>query len=141
MNGTQEFIDSLNKRRDALKEQIKSIGDMRPGSLVPRYRKCGKANCQCAKPGHPGHGPSYSLTRRVKGKTVTKIVAPDSADKAKGQIAEHQRFRRLCDKLVETSVQLCDAKFDRQKAEAKATAKKGASKKPSKPKFSRRSKR
>ena len=67
-------LDALRQQREQLKTQLATIGDMRPGSLVARYRKCGKASCRCAKKGAPGHGPSYSLTHAVKGKTITNVI-------------------------------------------------------------------
>jgi len=47
---------------------------MRPGSLLARFRKCGKQSCHCTKKGDKGHGPSYSLTHPVAGKTITHII-------------------------------------------------------------------
>jgi hypothetical protein len=38
-------LDTLLQQRDQLKSQLASIGDMRPGSLVARFRKCGKPSC------------------------------------------------------------------------------------------------
>jgi hypothetical protein len=67
-------LSELEAQRQRLKQQLSGLGDLRPGSLVERYRKCGKPNCHCAQPGDPGHGPSWSLTHDVKGKTATRIV-------------------------------------------------------------------
>ena len=61
--------------------QLASLGDLRPGSLVARF-KCGKPNCHCAAEGAPGHGPSWSLTRGVRGKTVTRVIPADAVDLA-----------------------------------------------------------
>jgi hypothetical protein len=60
---------------------------MRPGSLVERYRRCGKPSCRCAKPGEPGHGPSLSLTHLISGKTETKIISQDAVEETREQIA------------------------------------------------------
>ena len=80
-------LDALLQQRDQLKSQLAAIGDMRPGSLVARYRKCGKTSCHCAKKGAQGHGPSYSLTHAVKGKTVTNVVpAGPSVGRTREQI-------------------------------------------------------
>src|ERR1035438_3613434 len=68
-------LSELEAHRDRLKRQLSDLGDLRPGSLVERYRKCGKPNCHCAQPDEPGHGPSWSLTHNVKGKTTTKIIS------------------------------------------------------------------
>jgi hypothetical protein len=102
-------LDTLLLQRDQLKSQLAAIGDMRPGSLVPRFRKCGKSSCHCAKKGDPGHGPSFSLTRPVKGKTVTRVIPSGPAvERTRLQLLEFQRFRQLVRQLIEVSEQICD---------------------------------
>jgi hypothetical protein len=131
----------LEERRSQIREQLATIGDLRPGSLVARYRKCGKPNCHCAGEDERGHGPSWSLTRRVRGKTVTRIIPADAVPETQTQIAEYQRLRRLTGELVEVSERLCEAKLAAGRTAASTAVKKGASKKPSTRKSSPRSKR
>ena len=95
-------------RRAQLFQELTTIGDLRPGSLVSRYRKCGKPNCRCAREGDPGHGPSWSFTRHVGGKSVTRILKPDDVERV--QRAECQRLRRLTIELIEVSETLCEAR-------------------------------
>ena len=103
----------LLRRRQQLLQAVLELGDLRPGSLVARYRRCGKPNCHCARPEDRGHGPSFSLTRRVAGKTVTKIIPPGPAvDRTREQISEYRRLRSLVKELVEVSEQICQAKLD-----------------------------
>lgn len=102
-------IQQLETRRKKLKAELAKIGEMRPGSLVERFRKCGKFNCHCADPESSGHGPSWSLTREVKGKTVTKIIPPEQLERTKAQVAEYRRFRLLSRQLVELSERICAA--------------------------------
>ncbi len=99
----------LRRRRDEIRDELARVGDLRPGSLVGRYRRCGKPNCRCAREGEEGHGPSWSLTRAVDGRTVTRIIPADAVERTRGQIAEHRRFRALAGELVEVSEELCDA--------------------------------
>ena len=40
-------LDQLRARAQALKSQLTAVGELRPGSLVEHYRKCGKPNCHC----------------------------------------------------------------------------------------------
>ena len=134
-------LEALEKRRSELKAKLAEVGDMRPGSLVERYRRCGKAGCHCAGEGDPGHGPSWSLTREVAGKTVTRVVPATAVAQTREQIAEHRRYRDLVRDLVETSEELCDAKLRAPAAASQEAAKKGASKRPSKRRSSPRSKR
>lgn len=102
-------LETLLQQRDQLKSQLAAIGDLRPGSLVARFRKCGKPSCHCAKPGDPGHGPSYSLTRAVEGKTVTRVIPAGAAvDRTRLQLREYRRFRQLVQQLIRVSEQICD---------------------------------
>ena len=140
---TVEKAKELARRREALKRDLAGIGDMRPGSLVGRYRKCGKPSCHCAAAGSAEHGPSWSLTREVEGKTVTKIIPPGAAvERTRRQIGEYRRFRALTREVVEVSEKLCDAQLAAgEAATEQEAAKKGGSKKPSMQKLRPRSKR
>ena len=100
-------MEELEDRRAQLLQELAAVGDLRPGSLVSRYRKCGKPNCRCAREGDPGHGPSWS--RHVDGKTVTRILKPDEVERVQMRIAECQRLRRLTNELIEVSEALCEA--------------------------------
>lgn len=104
-------LSELEAQRERLKRQLADLGDLRPGSLVERYRKCGKANCHCAQPGEPGHGPSWSLTRDVKGKTTTKIIPKAFVPQTREQIEEYQRLRHLTSDLVEVNEKICEARI------------------------------
>lgn len=127
MNKPFSEVEKLSQRRNELLEQIAQIKDMRPGTLLPRFRKCGKPNCHCAKDGSPGHGPSWSLTKDINGKTVTKIIPKRTAvERTKEHITEFRKYRGLSRELVEVSEKLCDAKLKTLQADADATAKKGA---------------
>ena len=102
-------LNTLLLQRDQLKAELAAIGEMRPGSLVPRFRKCGKPSCHCAKKGARGHGPSYSLTHAVSGKTFTHVIpAGDAVERTRAQLQEYHRFRQLVQQLVAVSEQICD---------------------------------
>jgi hypothetical protein len=108
-------LDALLQQREQLKSQLAAVGDMRPGSLVPRYRKCGKSSCHCAKKGTEGHGPSYSLTHAVRGKTVTNVIpAGPAVERTREQINEYRRFRQLVQQLIAVSEKICDLQLRQQ---------------------------
>jgi len=124
----------LKQRRDQLRAELTQVGDMRHGSLVERYRRCGKRNCHCAQEGEVGHGPSFSLTHAVEGKTVTKVIPASAVETTRRQIKEYHRFRALSQELVEANERFCDAQLRiSDKAASQEAAKKGASKGRSKP--------
>jgi hypothetical protein len=75
------------------------------------WRKCGKPNCACAQPGHRGHGPQWNLTRRVSGKTVNVHLKPGpELEKARREVAEHQRFAALVEEVTAVSGAICAAR-------------------------------
>ena len=51
-------LQQLETKRERLKNELAQVGDLRPGSLVGRFRKCGKVSCHCAQPASEAHGPS-----------------------------------------------------------------------------------
>jgi hypothetical protein len=56
-----DSVAALRQRRQAL---VKQLGRLEPfilrGSLIERFKRCGKAGCKCAQ--GPGHGPKYYLS-------------------------------------------------------------------------------
>ena len=92
-------VPRLEQRRGELKAKLAQVGDLRPGSLVERYRRCGKAGCHCAARGAEGHGPSLSLTRAVGGKTVTTDLTNSFAKATYRQRVTH--FTETLDFLSE----------------------------------------
>jgi len=141
-------IDSLEAERKRLYQEISKTGDFRRGSIIVNYRRCGKPNCACAQPGHPGHGPQYRLTTKVAGQTHVKNLRPGrELEIVENEVANHQRFRELIRSVVEVSEQICDIRETlscdsshvESEADAETTAQKGASKTASKRKSSRNS--
>jgi hypothetical protein len=101
----------LERRRAELFGLMAQVGDFRRGALNAVWRKCGKPNCACAQPGHRGHGPQYNLTRRVGGKTVNVHLKPGAElEKARREVAEHQRFLGLVEEVSEVSEAICAAR-------------------------------
>ena len=105
-------LEALRERRDQLTASLARIEDLRPGFLTARFRKCGKANCHCAQKGSPGHGPSYSLTHRLGGKTITQVIPQGPAvERTKAQLAEYRRFRHLVRELIAVSERICSTEL------------------------------
>jgi hypothetical protein len=98
----------LERRRAELLALIGQVGDFRRGALNSVWRKCGKPNCACAQPGHRGHGPQWNLTRRVGGRTVNVRLKPGpELEKARREVAEHQRFADLVEEVSVVSEAIC----------------------------------
>ena len=107
----QHDLPRLEEERTHLYSNLASVGDFRPGTLMPVMRRCGKPNCACADPNHPGHGPQYTLTKKLSGKTVARRfpVGPE-VDKAMRETANYKRFKGIVEEIVQVNEQICDAK-------------------------------
>jgi hypothetical protein len=104
-------LEELESRRAELLTQLAAVGDFRRGSVSQSFRRCGKPNCACARPGHPGHGPRTMWTRRgAGGKTVGRALAPVEVDKVQAEVAAYHRFRELTDALAEVNEAICEAR-------------------------------
>jgi hypothetical protein len=104
-------LPGLEQRREELYRELSQVGDFRRGSLNEVRRRCGKSNCACAQPGHPGHGPQYNLTRSEGGKTVARHLRPGpELDKIRREVGEYERFRDLVGQVTEVNEAICEAR-------------------------------
>lgn len=118
-------LRALERERARILEEIRGVGDMRRGCLIERYLPCGKPGCHCGKPDSKGHGPKYSLTFKVKGRTKTEYIAPEEVGQVREQVQAHVRFLELCKRLVEVNEQLCRLRLE---AGQESVAKKNSAK-------------
>ena len=102
---------ALEAQRQAVLDQIAALGDLRPGSLVKRFKKCGYPNCKRAQPGARGHGPQWILTTSVDGKTRSRVIPADAVETTRAQIAECRRRRQLVADLIAVSDRICQARL------------------------------
>src|ERR1035441_590173 len=81
---TEPPLPELEAERDRLYAQLSAVGDFRRGSVSENYGKCGKPNCTCAQPEHPGHGPRFLWTRTARGRgTLGRQLAAGEAEKVR----------------------------------------------------------
>ena len=64
------------RKRDRLLAQLPNLREVLRGSLVSRYRRCGRESCHCAQPEDPGHGPVYALMVTVAPKQTVEVYVP-----------------------------------------------------------------
>jgi hypothetical protein len=112
---------------------------MRRGSLSERTIKCSKPGCACAKDSRARHGPYYSLTHAVGGKTHSRFLNAEQADLARQQIDAGREFRSRVDAYWEACETWADTQLE-ELAASSAEAKKGGSQPTSKTKSSGKSK-
>lgn len=111
---------------------------MRRGSLSERFVKCSKPGCPCATDPKARHGPYFSLTRAVHGKTQSRFLNPAESRVARRQLETGKQFRERVDEYWRACEQWADTEL-RQAAASAEPVEKGGSKRASRRKSPRKS--
>jgi Family of unknown function (DUF6788) len=107
---TEPSLSELEQQRAQLYARLAATGDLRPGSINATYRKCGKPNCACARPGHPGHGPRWLWTRSAGGRTRSRQLTAAEVDKVRAELANYKEFAALAEQIVQVNEAICEAR-------------------------------
>jgi hypothetical protein len=108
---SEPSLPELMAERDRLFAQLSVVGDFRRGSVSENWRRCGKPNCACAAPDHPGHGPRFLWTRSAgRRKTVARQLAAGEVEKVRREIARHTEFATTVEQIIEVNEKICEAR-------------------------------
>jgi hypothetical protein len=81
----------LFRQREILAAGLPSFAEIVRGSLVTRYRRCGKPTCHCVK--GRGHGPAHYLVVTLKrGKTEQILLSEDMLPAAVQFLDNYKRW-------------------------------------------------
>jgi hypothetical protein len=96
---------ALRKRRQALLRKLPPLATILRGSLIERYKPCGKPGCKCAK--GRGHGPKYYLSVSYPGLLPQMDYVPQEYHtQTKKFLANYQRARDLLEQICEINREL-----------------------------------
>lgn len=98
---------------------------MRRGSIHERRMKCGQAQCACQRDPKARHGPYYTLTHAVGGKTQSRYLSEEQLPTVRRQIDAGRKFRQQ----TEAYWVACQAWADAELAPSDIAARSGAEKK------------
>jgi hypothetical protein len=96
-------------RAAAIAAEFASLGLALPGTLIERHVRCGRANCRCHADPPVLHGPYWQWTRKVAGKTVTRLVPDGQLDDYRLWLGNHRRLRALVAELEALTLDIADA--------------------------------
>ncbi|WP_042688098.1 DUF6788 family protein [Candidatus Glomeribacter gigasporarum] len=96
---------TLRRRRTQLVRQMPVLETLLRGSLVERYKRCGKPGCKCAHT--PGHGPKYYLSVSFSGRRPQMDYVPQAhyVDVTK-RLANYHRVREIIEAICEINREL-----------------------------------
>ena len=105
MNLQNEPPAALRKRRRALLRQLPPLESILRGSLIERYKRCGKPGCKCAD--GPGHGPKYYLSVSYPGLRPQMDYVPQEAYTQTAELlANYHRAREILEQICEINREL-----------------------------------
>jgi len=100
-----ESVASLRRRRQVLVRQLPPLKAILRGSLIERYKRCGKPGCKCAD--SRGHGPKYYLSVSYPGLRPRMDYVPLEAHAQTAEfVANYHRAREILEAISEINREL-----------------------------------
>ena len=100
-----EPATSLKRRRQALVRQLPPLKAILRGSLIERYKRCGKPGCKCAD--SPGHGPKYYLSVSYPGSRPQMDYVPQESHAQTAEfVTNYHRAREILEAISEINREL-----------------------------------
>lgn len=98
-------LTRLRREYRALQNRIRDLGFVAPGSIIERYTVCGTPGCRCHADPPTKHGPYFQYTRKIGGKTHTRRLTAEQADRYREWIGNRRRLDNLTDQMDQLSRQ------------------------------------
>ncbi len=89
-----------------------SVGFALPGTVLERRSRCGKPGCRCAADPPQLHGPYYQWTRKVNGKTETRLLSAAQMARYASWFENAKRLRTLTSELEGLSLDIAESAED-----------------------------
>ena len=99
INGlTEKTTKALQQRQKAMLRRLPPLKAILRGSLVERYKRCGKPGCKCAR--GPGHGPKYYLTVSFPKRPPQMEYVPEAfQEKVKQYLENYRKAKEILEEL------------------------------------------
>lgn len=94
--------------RKRIGKALAEIDRVLPGTVTVRLGPCGKAACRCRRKPPQLHGPYISWTRKVDGKTVTRLLTEQQWADYRPWFENSKRLKELVAELEALSLQEVD---------------------------------
>jgi hypothetical protein len=96
---------ALRRRRRGLLRQLPSLEQLLRGSLIERYKRCGRPGCHCAN--GRGHGPKFYLSISTTGQRPRTDYVPNAAvAQSRQYLANFHKVRELINEICAINAEL-----------------------------------
>jgi hypothetical protein len=101
----QKSTATLRRKQKKLLRSLPDLAAVLRGSLIERYKRCGKPGCSCAQ--GRGHGPKYYLSVSKPGQRPEMDYVPqDYLEKVKEHLDNFRKTKTILEELCEISREL-----------------------------------
>ena len=97
-------LRQYRRQYDRLKAKLRDLGYVCVGSITRSWLKCGKPSCVCHQDPARRHGPYYYWTRKVAGRTQSRILDAPLRRLYEDGIRNHRRLDALIERMRELSL-------------------------------------
>ena len=100
----ERALGHYRKRYEALKAKLRALGYICRGSISRPWLTCGKPSCACHSDPAQRHGPYTYWTRKVGGKTQSRMLDDPLARLYEEGIRNHRKLDLLIEQMGELSL-------------------------------------
>jgi len=101
----QSTTKALRQRQKTLLRKLPPLQAILRGSLIERYKRCGKPGCKCAE--GRGHGPKYYLSISHPGRRPEMDYIPaEFQEKVKAYLENYRKVKEILEELSAISREL-----------------------------------
>lgn len=93
------------RAQQRIARQLAQIDYALPGSIVTRMMRCGTRGCRCKADPPQLHGPYLQWTRKLNGKTVTRLLTPEQLARYQPWLDNARWLRELVAELERLTIQ------------------------------------
>jgi hypothetical protein len=98
-----------NSKQNKIAERLAAAGFALPGTILERSICCKKPGCRCTADPPQLHGPYYQWTRKVNGKTVTRLLSEEQMERYRDWFDNAKRLRAALSELEALSLEIADS--------------------------------
>jgi len=100
----QAELRRCRQEYERLKQRLRRVGYICLGSIAKRWLPCGKPSCGCHRDPKLRHGPYYHWTRKVAGRTESRMLSESLARLYREGIRSHRQIDAIIEKMREVSL-------------------------------------
>ncbi len=98
----------LERRYREVKSRLQELGFAIAGSVIERHTVCGADNCRCQADPPQRHGPYFQYSRKVAGKTISRRLNAEQAQRYRDLIANRRTLDQITADMDELSHQAAE---------------------------------